>query len=158
MPKFKIETGDSNEILRTISEPIKSHELRQYKSLAEEMVKHIKNPDNGWVGLAAPQVGVNKRLIVVSLMKTYDDEIFRTIAMVNPEIVENSGKKCTDKEGCLSVPWESGDVERWTWVKVTFLDPDGKKYMLMLTDLAARIVQHEIDHLDGVLFTDKIQP
>lgn len=90
-------------------------------------------------------------------MKTYDDETFRTIAMINPEIIENSGEKCADKEGCLSVPGESGEVERWTWIKVTFLDTDGKKYILTLTDLAARIVQHEIDHLDGVLFVDKIR-
>jgi peptide deformylase len=156
MPKLKIQTGEKNEILRKISEPIKNHELKHYRSLAEDMLKHIKNPDNGWVWLAAPQVGVNKRLIVVSLMKTYDDETFRTIAMINPEIIENSGEKCRDKEGCLSVPGESGDVERWTWVVVHFLDIDGKKYSLKLMDLAGRIVQHEIDHLDGVLFTDKL--
>lgn len=90
-------------------------------------------------------------------MKTYDDETFRTIAMINPEIIEHSEEKCTDKEGCLSVPGESWDVERWSWVKVNFLDIEGKKYSLKLTDLAARIVQHEIDHLDGILFTDKIE-
>lgn len=156
MPKLNIQTGLTNEILRSISEPIKSHELKQYKTLALDMIKHIKDPDNWWVWLAAPQVGINKRLIVISLMKTYEDDNFRTIAMVNPVIIENSGEKCSDKEGCLSVPGESGDVLRWTWVKVTFLDVDGKKYMLTLTDLAARIVQHEIDHLDGILFTDKV--
>lgn len=62
------------------------------------MVKHIKNPDNGGVGLAAPQVGVNKRLIVVSLMKTYDDESFRTVAMINPTILEHSEERCKDTE------------------------------------------------------------
>jgi peptide deformylase len=104
MSKLKIQTGDTNEILRSISDPIKPHELKKYRHLAEDMVKHIKNPDNGGVGLAAPQVGINKRLIVVSLMKTYEDEEFRTIAMINPEIIETSGEKCRDKEGCLSVP------------------------------------------------------
>lgn len=157
MAKLKIQTWDDNEILRTISTPITPAELKKYRSLAEDMVKHIKNPDNGGVWLAAPQVGLNKRLIVVSLMKTYDDETFRTIAMINPEIIEHSEEKCTDKEGCLSVPGESWDVERWSWVKVNFLDIEGKKYSLKLTDLAARIVQHEIDHLDGILFTDKIE-
>ncbi|GAB0175063.1 MAG: peptide deformylase [Candidatus Altimarinota bacterium] len=156
MQKLKIQTGQSNSILRTLSEPIKSQEIRKYKSLALEMVKHIKDPENGGVGLAAPQVGYNKRLIVVSLMKDYDDENYRTIPMINPEIIENSGKKCSDKEGCLSVPGETGSVERWTWVRVNFLDIEGKKYSLKLEDLAARIVQHEIDHLDGVLFTDKV--
>lgn len=156
MPKLKIQTWEENEILRTVSEVIKSHELKNYRSLAEEMVKHIKNPDNGWVGLAAPQVWVNKRLIVVSLMRDYEDENFRTIAMVNPEIIEKSTEKCSDKEWCLSVPGETWAVERWTWVRVSFLDIEGKKYSLRLENLAARIVQHEIDHLDGVLFTDKV--
>ena len=157
MPKLKIETWDDNEILRTKSEIIKTQELKQYRSLAEDMVKHIKNPDNGGVGLAAPQVGVNKRLIVVSLMQDYEDEGYRTIAMINPEIIEHSSETCTDTEGCLSVPGESGEVTRYNWVKVTFLDPEGRKYAMKLENLAARIVQHEIDHLNGVLFTDKVE-
>ena len=156
MSKLKIQTGEDNEILRTISTPIAPNEVKKYRSLAEDMVKHIKNPDNGWVWLAAPQVGVNKRLVVVSLMKTYDDETYRTIAMINPDIIEHSSELCSDSEGCLSVPWETGDVARWQWIKVTFLDIDGKKYAMKLENLAARIVQHEIDHLDGVLFVDKV--
>lgn len=156
MAKLKIETGNDNEVLRSVSETIKPQELKQYRSLAEDMVKHIKNPDNAGVWLAAPQVGVNKRLIVVSLMKDYEDESFRTIAMINPEIIEHSWETCTDTEGCLSVPGESGDVTRWTWVKVTFIDPEGRKYAMKLENLAARIVQHEIDHLNWVLFTDKV--
>ena len=98
MAKLKIETGDDNEILRSVSDTIKPSELKQYRSLAEDMVKHIKNPDNGGVGLAAPQVGLNKRLIVVSLMKDYEDETFRTIAMINPEIIEHSEDTCIDQE------------------------------------------------------------
>ena len=89
-------------------------------------------------------------------MKTYDDEAFKTIALINPEIIEHSNEKCSDTEWCLSVPGESGEVNRWTWIRVSFLDIEWKKYILKLTDLAARIVQHEIDHLDGILFTDKI--
>ena len=154
MPKLTIETGEDNEILRSVSDTIKPAELKQYRALADGMIKHIKNPDNGGVGLAAPQVGVNKRLIVVSLMKTYDDETYRTIAMVNPEIIEHAENKVKWEEWCLSVPGETGDVERWEWVKVSFIDPEGRKYALRLESLAARIVQHEIDHLDGVLFTD----
>lgn len=114
MAKLIIETGDDNEILRSISDVIRNDEIRKYKSLAEDMVKYVKNPDNGAVGLAAPQVGVNKRLIAVSLMQDYEDESFRTIAMINPEITEHTEESCFDKEGCLSVPGESGEVERWT--------------------------------------------
>ena len=157
MPKLTIETGDDNEILRSVSDIIKPTELKQYRSLAESMVKHIKNPDNGWVGLAAPQVWVNKRLIVVSLMKDYEDENYKTVAMVNPEILEHSENKVSEAEGCLSVPGESGDVKRWEWIKVAFIDPEGRKYAMRLENLAARIVQHEIDHLDGILFTDKAE-
>jgi peptide deformylase len=156
MAKLTIQTWETNDILRTLSTPILQNELRKYRSLAEDMIKYIKNSDNGWVGLAAPQVWVNKRLIVVSLMKTYDDESFRTIALINPEIIEHSEERCSESEWCLSVPGESGDVERWTWIKVNFLDIEWKKYSLHLTDLAARIVQHEIDHLDGILFVDKV--
>jgi peptide deformylase len=156
MARLKIQTWETNSLLRTVSEPIQTTELKKYRTLADDMIKHIKNPDNGGVWLAAPQVGVNKRLVVVSLMKTYDDDIYKTIAMINPIITETSPEKCSDQEWCLSVPGESWDVERWSWVKVEFLDIEGKKYSMKLTDLAARIVQHEIDHLDGILFTDKI--
>ena len=157
MAKLKIETWDENEILRTVSDMIKPQELKQYRSVGEDMIKYIKNPYNGGVGLAAPQLWLNKRLIVVSLMRDYEDENFRTIAMINPEIIEHSNDTCTDTEGCLSVPGESGDVMRWAWIRVAFLDLEWKKYSLKLENLAARIVQHEIDHLDGILFTDKIE-
>lgn len=157
MPKLIIETGEWNEILRTISTSVTTAEIKRYRSLAESMLKYIKDPDNGGVWLAAPQVWTNKRIIVVSLMRDYDDENYRTIVMINPVITEHSEETCLDKEGCLSVPGESGEVERWVWVKVSFLDIDGKKYALRLTDLASYIVQHEIDHLDGILFTDKIK-
>jgi peptide deformylase len=90
-------------------------------------------------------------------MKTYEDETYRTIAMVNPEIIEHSENRIKWEEGCLSVPGETGDVERWEWVKISFIDPEGHKYAMRLEWLAARIVQHEIDHLDGVLFTDKAE-
>ncbi len=156
MPKLHIETGRENEILRERSSEVLPREMKQFTEVVQDMLKYIKDPDNGGVGLAAPQIGVNKRIIVVSLMRDYDDENYRTIAMVNPEIIEHSVERCIDKEWCLSVPWESGEVERWVWVKLSFLDFEGKKYALKLTDLAARIVQHEIDHLDGVLFVDKL--
>ncbi len=157
MPKLKIETGTSNIILRTLSTSVWKWEIATYGDLIQSMLKHIKNADNGGVWLAAPQVGVNKRIVVVSLMKDYEDENFKTIALINPEIIEHSDERCSDKEWCLSVPWKSGDVIRWTWVKVRFLDPRGISYTMKLSDLAARIIQHEIDHLDGVLFIDKIE-
>ncbi len=157
MTKFQIEQWDTNSILRAVSQPVQDNEIRKYKSIAQDMIKYIKNPDNKWVGLAAPQIGISKRLIVVSLMNSYDDEIYRTIAMFNPVILEHSSDTCTDTEWCLSVPGETGDVKRWRTVRITFMDIEGRKQILSLENLAARIVQHEIDHLDGVLFTDKIE-
>ncbi len=130
--------------------------MAKYKPIAMDMIKYIKDERNWGVWLAAPQIWINKRLIVVALMRDYDDENYRVIAMINPEIIEHSWEKCSAEEWCLSVPGESGDVERWSWVKVNFMDHEGKKYSLKLENLAARIIQHEIDHLDWILFTDKV--
>ena len=121
--KFTIEKGDTNEILREVSTPVALNELHKYKPLAENMLKHIRNPKNGGVGLA---------------------------------IVAHSETTCSDQEGCLSLPGESGDVVRWTEVDIEFYNIEGRKFALHLDQLAARIVQHEIDHLNGILFTDRV--
>jgi peptide deformylase len=121
------------------------------------MLKYIKNPDNAWVGLAAPQVWVNKRIIVVSLIKDREDENFSTIIMINPEILEHSEEKELDKEGCLSVPQERWLVKRWKEIKLQYIDEKWQQKKLVLKGLSARVVQHEIDHLDGILFTDKLE-
>ena len=125
--------------------------------LGKEMVKYIKNPKNKWVGLAAPQIGHNKRLIVVSLLRDWDDESFKTIMMVNPEILEHSDQKNIDTEGCLSVPGEQGSVARWNMIKLRYSDEKWKAQTVIYDDLRSRIVQHEIDHLDGILYTDKLE-
>ncbi|MCP4522708.1 MAG: peptide deformylase [Candidatus Gracilibacteria bacterium] len=151
-----VETGVNNEILRERSEEIKLSDIKKYEKLGNEMIKFIKNPKNGGVGLAAPQVGYNKRLIVVSLLKDWDDEDFKTIMMMNPEIIEHSESMDIEEEGCLSVPGAKGKVKRFMNVKLKFLDSKGKEKILKLQGLSARIVQHEIDHIDGVLFVDKL--
>ncbi len=156
MAKFKIETGDDNPILRAKSPSVRTDEFGRFRALAESMVKYVKDPDNGCVGLAAPQIGTNRRIIAVSLLSSYDDESYRTVAMFNPEITEISEIVETDSEGCLSVPGERGDVTRPKRVRLRYRDASGHSYALDLSGLAARIVQHEIDHLDGILFTDKL--
>lgn len=153
---LKIETGKQNEILRTVSEELKKSEFDQYIKIGKEMIRYIKNPKNMGVWLAAPQVGYNKRLIVVSLLQTREDESFPTILMINPEILEFSQECETEKEGCLSVPGENGEVERYKKIKLHYIDENKKEKILILSWVPARIVQHEIDHLNGVLFTDKI--
>ncbi len=154
---LKIETGKQNEILRTVSEALKPNEYNTYIKLGKEMIKYIKNPKNGWVWLAAPQVGYNKRLIVVSLLKDRDDENFSTIMMMNPTILEHSTECEIEGEWCLSVPWEKWEVERFLKIKLSYIDENKKEKIIILSGVSARIVQHEIDHLNGVLFTDKIK-
>lgn len=154
---FQIEKGYENVILRTKSRKVQPKEIQSAAKLGKEMIKYIKNPDNGWVWLAAPQIGHNIRVIVVSLLKDRDDENFSTVCMINPEILYASEETELDEEGCLSVPWEKGIVKRATDIKLMYLDDKWKTKTLILDHLRARIVQHEIDHLDGILFTDKLE-
>lgn len=106
------------------------------------------------IGLAAPQVGVLKRVVVLDI----DREDVKTgpLSMANPEIVEASDEDLSYEEGCLSVPEHYGEVVRPAKVTVRYLDRDGKQQDLACEGLLATCVQHEIDHLDGVLFIDHI--
>ncbi|MDD3793206.1 MAG: peptide deformylase [Candidatus Gracilibacteria bacterium] len=151
---LKIETGNENPILRRVADKITDKNFNKAIKLGREMLKYIKDPENGGVGLAAPQVGHSIRLIIVSLLKNREDENFKTIMMINPEILEHSNSTECDSEGCLSVPGEKGDVERFKTIKLSYIDEKKSKKTLILEGLSARIVQHEIDHLDGKLFTD----
>lgn len=100
------------------------------------------------LGLAAPQVGVLKRAALI----VYDDEAFE---IVNPEILETRGE-CVDDEGCLSVGDRRGLVRRPQYIKLKYFDRNGNEMLLEAEDYFARVFFHEIDHLDGILFTDKL--
>jgi peptide deformylase len=152
---LKIVIWESNPILRAISTPIKQSEYKKYSALAREMLRYIKDPDHGWVWLAAPQVGYNIRLIIVSLMRDREDETFQTVIMYNPEILEFSEETDCDREWCLSLPKMKWEVIRPSEIKLRYFDENYKEKKLRLKWLAARIVQHEIDHLDGILFIDR---
>ena len=155
---LKIEYWINNPILRARSEELTQQELKKYEKFAKEMLKYVKNPKNWWVGLAAPQVGLNKRIIVCSLLEDWDDEDFRTIIMINPEILEKSDEKIIGKEWCLSLPksprWQ---VKRHKTIKFRYTDFKGKQHTLVVSELASVVVQHEIDHLDGILYIDKLE-
>lgn len=156
---FKIETWPSNPVLRTVCSPVWAKEMKKYISLGKDMIKYIKDPDNGWIGLAAPQIGVTKRLIVVSLIQERDDKEdtpYQTIMMINPEILEFGPEKDIEEEWCLSLPGMRWNVQRPTSLKVKFIDGKGKEQTLVLRWLPARIIQHEVDHINGVLFIDKL--
>ena len=106
---------------------------------------------NKGVGLAANQVGTALRIAVIDA----DDH---RIALVNPRLVATGGPRESEEEGCLSIPDVFADVTRPTEVTLEALDRDGKPYTLQATGLLARAIQHEIDHLDGVLFLDHLGP
>lgn len=154
--KINIETWEENTILRKKCERINNDEFSKYVKIWKEMIKYIKNPEHWWVWLAAPQIWENKRLIVVSLLSDYEDESFKTIMMINPEILNFSEECDIDWEWCLSLPWESWDVIRPTEIKLKYFDEKKSEKIIILKWLSARIVQHEIDHINWVLFTDRV--
>lgn len=116
--------------------------------LMDDMMR-IMRQANG-VGIAAPQVGLSSRVIVVA------PEDVRPMALINPVIVKQEGEQVSE-EGCLSIPGLYGMVKRAQYVEVEALDRRGREITLELEGRPAVIVQHEIDHLDGVLFIDKVQ-
>lgn len=118
------------------------------KELIEDMLETMYEA-NG-VGLAAPQVGVLKRVVVIDA--TGEDPHI----LINPRIVETSGEQ-TGPEGCLSVPGKSGQVTRPGYVKVVALDVNMKEYELEGTELLARAICHELDHLEGHLYVEKVE-
>lgn len=141
--------------LRAENEEITAEELKDgsIAKLAKEMFLVMYAAEG--VGLAAPQVGQNKRLMVYNPSgnsKKWLDEVI----MVNPKIVDYSDGKDIETEGCLSFPDMDGKVERSKWIKVESLNIRGKKVKRKFTGWEARIFQHEYDHLDGVVYVDRL--
>ncbi len=116
------------------------------KVLLEDMVETMNDADG--VGLAAPQVGVLRRVVVIDIGEG-------PIKIINPEILKEEGEEIA-VEGCLSVPGRSGTVKRPETVKIKYTDINGKEITLEGTGLLARAICHEIDHLEGILYTDKM--
>jgi len=107
------------------------------------------------VGLAAPQIGISKRIFVMDV--PVEGQENRIGVMINPEILETKGTQ-SGSEGCLSIPGLREDVTRHEWLRVRGLDAKGKTVEFECNDLLARAVQHEVDHLDGVLYVDRLSP
>ncbi len=113
------------------------------------------------VGLAAPQVGASKRIFVVDTVQIMDDdEKDKGIKQVfiNPEKLEESGTEYAYEEGCLSIPDIRADVHRQRRIKLSYLDENFEEQTAVFEGLNARVIQHEYDHLDGVLFVERINP
>ena len=137
--------------LRLVSEPVARVDEDVRKLVADMFETMYEAPG---VGLAAIQVGVPKR--VVTIDATRGEEEKQPIALINPEIVWSSEEKIAHEEGCLSIPEYLDEVERPERVKVRFLDLEGRAHELEADGLLARVVQHEIDHINGVLFIDHL--
>lgn len=126
----------------------------ELKQIAKEMLL-VMYASRG-VGLAAPQVGINKRLMVFN--PEGDSQAFlKEVVMVNPEIVGKSKKTLVEPEACLSFPGMNGNVRRHEWVKIEATRLNGKKFKVRFEGWVARIFQHEFDHLQGILYPDKLE-
>jgi peptide deformylase len=138
--------------LKKKSAEVPASALDEHQKLFDDMVETMYAADG--VGLAAPQIGVNLRIAVIDTSPRQEGEKLRFF--INPEIVSHSETRVPYVEGCLSIPGEAEEVQRWETVKVRALGRDGKSFELDATELLAIAVQHEIDHLDGLLFIDRL--
>lgn len=139
---------EGDEVLRKRSKEVSEINDR-IRELFEDMKETLYKTGNG-IGLAAPQVGILKRMIVIDL-----GDGNGPMEIINPVILEQQGEQ-VEVEGCLSVPGVFGEVKRPARMVVEYTNLKGKKVKVDATDLLARCLSHEIDHLDGILFTDKV--
>lgn len=135
-----------DEVLRSTSKEVKEMTPR-IKELIDDMFDTMYEAEG--VGLAAPQVGIRKRIVVIDCGD-------QPLVLINPEILETSGEQ-TGYEGCLSVPGKTGIVTRPSYAKVKALDENMEEYIVEGEDLLARCLCHEIDHLNGIMYVDKVE-
>ncbi len=144
-----------NEVLRQKAHKVKKFD-KNLSTLIDDMVETLR--DAPGVGLAAPQINILQRVIIVEFGDEDDPEApAKLYAVVNPELTYSSEEKVFGAEGCLSIPGIMGNVERSLSVAVRGQNRRGKKVKYKLDGWVARIFQHEIDHLEGILFTDRAE-
>jgi peptide deformylase len=124
----------------------------ELRTLAKQMLQTMYSEDG--IGLAAPQVGINKQLIVIDCKP--DDPANPPLILINPIITQSSSKTCALQEGCLSIPNVFLDVTRPEEIEVSFKDESGRPRKIKAAGLLARVIQHELDHLNGVMFVDRV--
>ncbi len=152
------EIGDP--VLFNISEDVDINNIdSEIFELIEDMKKTLN--ESGGFGIAAPQIGVNKRIIVIQVDKekcSYKNcEDIPTTVMINPEWKKISDETDSEYEGCLSVPTIRGKVERYTNIEVTYYNENGEQITKQVKGFTARDIQHECDHLDGIVFLAKVK-
>jgi peptide deformylase len=153
MPLLNIELLGSD-VLRRHADPVEAPGP-EFEPLIRDMFETMY--DARGIGLAGPQVGISQRLIVVDVNDEGGKALGPT-ALFNPRVVESGAETDRGEEGCLSIPGVTGVVERPWRVVVEAQDREGKPVRIEATDMLARCLQHEIDHLDGVLFIDRLSP
>ena len=142
--------------IRTLPDPVLKQKAKRVRTIDGSIKKLIRDmvetmhSEPGRVGLAAPQIGVPLRVIVIGIPEEED------IAIINPEIVRRRGERLID-EGCLSVPGYFGQIKRAELITVKGRDPDGKEIRIKAKGLLAQALEHEIDHLNGVLYLDHLE-
>ena len=147
-----------NAVLRKHTETI-SAEYPDLTTLITNMYETMYHAEG--VGLAAPQVGLSIRLLVIDLAPFKEDDpvlgAFKTV-MINPSILEKSAQEVSAEEGCLSIPGVHENVMRADKIKIKYLDTDFVEHIKEFDGYKARVIQHEYDHLEGHLFTDRVTP
>jgi peptide deformylase len=145
-------------VLRRVAKSIGEGRRADLHALMDQLI-HTAQQANG-VGIAAPQVGRSERLFIVASRPTPRYPHAPTMeptVMLNPKILSHSSEQVKDWEGCLSVPGVRGLVPRYQAIAVEYIDRHGELHHQDLTDFVARIFQHELDHLDGILFIDRVE-
>ena len=142
---------EGDEILRKHCKEVKEVTPR-IKETLQDMLETMR--ESMGVGIAAPQVGIMRRMFVAQPDPFDEDKVY---FMINPVMLEMSDEKELGTEGCLSVPDMMGDVERSVWIKMEATDINGERKTYEFEGFDARVMQHEYDHLDGILYTDKCQ-
>ena len=137
-------------VLRTATEEVTEFD-DSLPAIIDGMAEVLYN-ENG-VGLAAPQVGLSKKIVIIDL--SFGEKVDNILPVINPEIIETEGE-CIMEEGCLSFPGIYEDIARPEKVKIRYQDIKGETHELEADGFLARVIQHEFDHLDGVLFVDRL--
>lgn len=155
LKKYQLVTWASTEVLRTKCKPVHSinHEIKQFAELLR-----LRMEEHNGVGIAAPQVWRTIRMAAFATIKIKKEErdIINTEVMINPKVLSTSEETVINTEWCLSLPGEEWEVARPKWATIEWTDVTWKKQLRKVEWYNARIMLHEIDHLDGVLFIDKL--
>lgn len=153
-------TKMGNPVLRKVCKPVKSSKIsdKKFQKLIDGMVETMREEDG--VGIAAPQVDVKKRIFIMEMQENprYPSKnSFSLVVAINPELKPIGKKKVNSWEGCLSIPGIRGCLKRYAKVELKALDRNGKPYTKKLKGFAAIVAQHELDHLNGTLFIDRMK-